>query len=72
MNLIEGAKWSDGDPFDTEDVLFTWEDIILDDNVNSWTSRTTWQINGENVELEVIDDYTFKFIFPTTSAPPTS
>lgn len=30
MDLIEGAKWSDGHPFTTEDVLFSWEDMIVD------------------------------------------
>jgi peptide/nickel transport system substrate-binding protein len=64
MDLIEGAKWSDGDPFDVEDVMFTWDDVILDDNVNSWTTRSTWQINGEDISLEAVDDYTIKFTFP--------
>ena len=35
MNLLEGAKWSDGHPFTTEDILFTWEDMIVDSNVQS-------------------------------------
>lgn len=64
MGLIEGAKWSDGDPFDAEDVMFTWEDIILDDNVNSWTTRSTWQIAGEDITLEALDDNTIKWTFP--------
>lgn len=64
MNLIEGAKWSDGHPFTTEDILFTWEDMILDPNVNSPKGASAWEINGEMTQLEVIDDFTFKFIFP--------
>jgi peptide/nickel transport system substrate-binding protein len=64
MELIEGAKWSDGEDFNSEDVMFTWEHIILDPNVNSSTSRTTWQIEGEDVVLEALDDYTIKFTFP--------
>jgi peptide/nickel transport system substrate-binding protein len=64
MNLIEGAKWSDGEDFNSEDVMFTWEHIILDENVNSSTSRTTWQIDGEDISLEAIDDYTIKWTFP--------
>ena len=64
MHLIEGARWSDGEPFTSEDVMFTWEDLILDPNVNHWTSRTSWQIEGEDIELEALDDYTIKFTFP--------
>ncbi|PIE33311.1 galactoside ABC transporter substrate-binding protein [candidate division KSB3 bacterium] len=64
MDLIKGAKWSDGDPFDAEDVIFTWEDMILDPQVNSWTSRSTWQISGEDITLEAIDEYTLKWTFP--------
>ena len=30
MHLVEGAKWSDGDPFTSEDVIFSWEDNIVD------------------------------------------
>ncbi len=64
MELMEGVKWSDGDPFDAEDIMFTWEDNILDPNVNSWTSRTSWQIDGEDISLEALDDYTIMWTFP--------
>lgn len=64
MNLIEGAKWSDGHPFTTEDILFTWEDMIVDSNINSPKGATAWTFDGEMTQLEVIDDYSFKFIFP--------
>ena len=65
MDLIEGAKWSDGAPFTSADVMFTWNDIILDDNVNSWTTRSTWQIGGEDVTLEATDDNTILWTFPS-------
>ena len=64
MHLIEGAKWSDGVPFDANDVMFTWEHLILDPNVNHPTSRSTWQVNGEDVSLEALDEYTIKWTFP--------
>ncbi len=63
MHLIEGAKWSDGHPLTTEDILFTWEDMIMDPNVNSPKGPSAWEINGEQTTLEIIDDYTFKFTF---------
>ena len=64
MNLLEGAKWSDGHPLTTEDILFTWEDMIIDSNVQSPKGASAWTFNGELTQLELIDDYTFKFVFP--------
>jgi peptide/nickel transport system substrate-binding protein len=65
MNLIKGVKWSDGDPFDVEDVMFTWEDVILDPQVSkAWTKRSGWQIDDQDINLEKVDDYTIKWTFP--------
>ena len=64
MDIIRGAKWSDGAPFGVHDIMFTWEHIILDENVNSWTNRSTWQVNGEDVSLEAVDDDTILWTFP--------
>lgn len=64
MHLIEGAKWSDGDPFTSEDVIFTWEDFINDPNVNSWQKADNFTWDGEVATLEAIDDYTIKWTFP--------
>jgi len=54
MHLIEGAKWSDGEPFTADDVMFTWEYEILDPKDKHNTSRTTWKDNGEDVNLEKV------------------
>ncbi|MCY3866155.1 MAG: ABC transporter substrate-binding protein [Chloroflexi bacterium] len=64
MNIIEGAKWSDGAPFGVHDIMFTWEHIILDENVNSWTNRSTWQIGGEDIILEQTGDSQITWTFP--------
>jgi ABC-type dipeptide transport system, periplasmic component len=62
MHLIEGAKWSDGDPFDTEDVMFYWEDHILDPNVSPLNGGTP-ETFGVGTTLEAIDEYTIKWTF---------
>lgn len=64
MNIIEGAKWSDGHPFGVHDIMFTWNHIILDENVNSWTNRSTWQINDEDIVLEQSGDNQITWTFP--------
>lgn len=64
MHLIEGAKWSDGDPFDAEDVMFYWEDNVQDSNVSAVPSGTgTPERFGVDTTLEAIDAYTIKWTF---------
>ncbi len=62
MHLIEGAKWSDGDPFDSEDVMFYWEDNVLDPNVSPLNGATPESF-GNGTTLEAIDAYTIKWTF---------
>jgi peptide/nickel transport system substrate-binding protein len=62
MHLIEGAKWSDGVPFTSADVMFLWEDNILDPNVTPAVG-TTEATFGEGTKLEALDDFTIKWTF---------
>jgi peptide/nickel transport system substrate-binding protein len=65
MNIVKGIKWSDGMPFTTDDIMFTWEDLVLDPGVTRAASkRSTWQIDGQDINLEKIDDYTIRWTFP--------
>jgi peptide/nickel transport system substrate-binding protein len=64
MHLIEGAKWSDGEPFTADDVMFTWEGYIVDPNVNSPRKLDAWSWDGVPTELEKVDNFTIKFTFP--------
>jgi peptide/nickel transport system substrate-binding protein len=66
MHLIEGAKWSDGVPFTADDVMFTWEGYILDDNVAAPRHQDAWSWDGKPATLEKVDDYTIKFTFPVS------
>ncbi|WIJ23771.1 ABC transporter substrate-binding protein [Devosia sp. RR2S18] len=64
MHLVEGAKWSDGDPFDAEDVMFYWEDNVQDPNVAAVPSGTgTPERFGAGTTLEALDPYTIKWTF---------
>ncbi len=60
--LREGLKWSDGEPFTTADITFWWDDIELDTNITP-APHAEWVVNGEPMELEVIDDITIKLKF---------
>ena len=65
MKLIEGAKWSDGDPFDSEDVMFYWEDNVLDPNVTPLNGASP-ETFGTGTTLKAIDKYTIEWTFKDT------
>ena len=62
----EGLKWSDGEPWTVDDIIFWWENIELDTNITS-SPHIEWTVGGEPMSLEKIDDITIKFIFPGPS-----
>lgn len=58
----EGLKWSDGEPFTVDDVIFWWEDIETNENITP-AIHTEWVVNGEPMELEKVDDSTITLKF---------
>ena len=62
MHLIEGAKWSDGEPFSADDVMFYWEDNVLDTNIAP-TGGATPETFGVGTTLVKIDENTVKWTF---------
>lgn len=66
IHLREGLKWSDGEPVTTEDVLFSYEDVLLNEEITpafpQWL-RTGNSGGGSAMKIEIVDEYTFKIIF---------
>lgn len=58
--LREGVKWSDGQPFTTEDMMFWYEDWLLHEEVTP-VIDPSWIAGGEVVKVTAIDDYTIRF-----------
>lgn len=65
FHMREGMKWSDGHPLTTEDVAFTYHDILKNTALTP-VFPANLRINGEPFELDVIDDYTFTVTFADT------
>lgn len=62
--LRKGTKWSDGVEFTTDDIMFWWEDLILNKELNPEGLPQSWLIvDGKPANFEKIDDYTFKIKF---------
>ncbi|MFW6410380.1 MAG: ABC transporter substrate-binding protein, partial [Halanaerobiales bacterium] len=62
FHLREGVKWSDGEPFTAEDILFWYERVILNEDLTPVVGPA-WKAEGEVVEVSVIDDYTVEFSY---------
>ena len=63
FELREGMRWSDGEPFTTADVEWWYEHELLNEELTPVMSGTWLSATREVVELEVIDETTFRFIF---------
>ncbi len=62
FKLREGIKWSDGVPLTTDDVVFWYEDILLNEEITPAIPK--WLTAGEEpLKLEKVDTYTFKVEF---------
>jgi peptide/nickel transport system substrate-binding protein len=62
FHLRAGLKWSDGQPFNADDVLFNVNDLILNTDFAPTPPRYT--AAGEPMWVEKIDDLTVRFTFP--------
>lgn len=63
FKLREGMKWSDGEPFTADDIMFWYEDVLMNEDLTP--TVPTWMRSGDvPATVEKVDDYTVKFIFP--------
>ncbi|MXZ26010.1 MAG: hypothetical protein F4Y80_14380, partial [Caldilineaceae bacterium SB0665_bin_21] len=66
FNLREGLRWSDGEPVTTADVRFAHEDVLLHETYSTGLPnkfRSAGSPDGEPMNLEILDDYTFRITF---------
>jgi peptide/nickel transport system substrate-binding protein len=58
--LRRGMRWSDGQPFTADDVVFWYEDLYLDKELVP-TPLPEFTVGGKPGRVEKIDDFTFAF-----------
>jgi peptide/nickel transport system substrate-binding protein len=61
--LRKGARWSDGEPFTADDIVFWYKDVLL--NKDLMPSLPSWIRNadGTAANVEKVDDYTVRFTY---------
>lgn len=67
LTLKEGMVWHDGEPITAEDVVFSIQ-AILDENQESY-KRNSLVINDSPIEATVVDDLTVEISLPEVSVP---
>jgi peptide/nickel transport system substrate-binding protein len=62
FHLRKGMKWSDGHLLTADDIMFWYEDMLLNKEITpvfpSWLT-----VGGESGKIGRVDDYTIRFIF---------
>jgi peptide/nickel transport system substrate-binding protein len=67
FHLIPGVRWSDGQPFTADDVVFAIEDVVKNKELYSATPAQL-SVAGKPVLVEKIDAHTVKFTFAAANA----
>jgi len=67
VKLRKGSKWSDGSPFSADDIMFWYNDVLL--NKDLTPAISTWMLNkdGTAALVEKLDDLSVRWTFKETN-----
>jgi peptide/nickel transport system substrate-binding protein len=68
FKLRQGVRWSDGRLFSADDVVFTWNAVMLNPEFNR-TSFELFRVNGQPFAVAKVDDLTVRVTAPEVFAP---
>ena len=62
FSLRPGLRWSDGEPFTADDIVFWYQDVLLDDDITP--VMPTWLGSGSDaLRVDKVDKHTVRFVF---------
>jgi peptide/nickel transport system substrate-binding protein len=67
IHLRKGMKWSDGEPYTTDDLMFWYEDVFLNEDLPT-AFPASMVVDGENPTVEQVDDHTLRITFPSANS----
>ena len=66
--LRDDVKWSDGKPLTADDVVFTYNELYYNKAIPA-SARDILTIEGKNIKVEKVDNFTVRFTLPKPFAP---
>lgn len=63
MHLRQGVRWSDGEPFTADDILFWWEYEDTNEAVGDGSPERWMVVRGGRTQVQKLDTYTIRFRF---------
>jgi peptide/nickel transport system substrate-binding protein len=64
LHLRKGHKWSDGQPFTSEDFRYWWEDVANNPELMPVGPPSPLYVEGKLPEVEIIDEHTVRYSWP--------
>lgn len=61
LHLRKGMRWSDGEPFTSEDFRYFWEDMALNGEIAKFGPPAELLVDGEKPEVGFPDPYTVRY-----------
>src|SRR5215471_14705680 len=61
--LRKGARWSDGAPFTTDDIVFWYKDVLLNKDLTPALPGWIRNADGSPAKVEKVDGYTVRFTY---------
>ncbi len=68
FKLRQNLRWSDGEPLTVDDVVFTWNDLIYNPDIDN-VVRDAFIIGGKKFTVTKVDDLTVQVETPQVYAP---
>jgi peptide/nickel transport system substrate-binding protein len=63
VQLRPGMRWSDGEPFTADDLVFAYNDVLLNTDLFP-VPPSLYLVAGEPGDIEKLDDHSVRFTFP--------